>query len=581
MRVKSFFGKWLPSLRGHRMKNQSIAFKIGLAFMMIIVLFAGSSLIVYKQASDVKSDIDGLMVKRYQEELITDLANTFQRKGVEISNYILKDQKASLNNYNKIVDQFEMTSEEVKAFIDDETINTLYEELLYYNERMDLVFFSEIVPFVEAGDMDQALRSMEKTNNMTTSAVTSTEQLTRIMGQENNEVMEQAIKSQDRSIKFITSFLLLSIGISAVVTIALSRNIKTSLASVIQAANKMAKGHLRSEGKAVFGKDEIGKMQYAMDRMREQIRAVIQEITSVAEVVQSSSDRLTEASVAIKEDTSQMSSTMQELAAGAESQVSSTENLKNFMSKLNDKVEAAGKEGQTIHTISKEVVKLTDAGYGHMNQSVEQMEKIYESVHNAMIKVENLNTQTIEISNLITTIQEIARQTNLLSLNATIEAARAGEHGQGFAVVAYEVGKLAERVTQASTDITEILETIQSDSADVTNTLKTNHKQAQDGAEQIKITGAAFNDIRQSFVELEKRLQQIITYVTEVRDESQELEQAIQTIASVSIQSAAGAEDTSLAIQKTHATMEGLAHSADELKQYADNLNEVIHRFET
>lgn len=216
-----------------------------------------------------------------------------------------------------------------------------------------------------------------------------------------------------------------------------------------------------------------------------------------------------------------------------------------------------------------------------MNQSVEQMERINESVHSAVVKVENLNTQTMQITKLITTIQEIASQTNLLSLNATIEAARAGEQGRGFAVVASEVGKLAKRVTQSSADITKIVGLIQTESGDVTETLKTSYHQVQDGTEQMRVTGSAFNDIRKTFSEMEQRINNIITDVTEISDNSKGLESAIETIASVSVQSAAGAEDTSLAIQQTHATMESLSSSAEELNEYSENLNKVIRQFET
>src|SRR5690606_25333873 len=121
-------------------------------------------------------------------------------------------------------------------------------------------------------------------------------------------------------------------------------------------------------------------------------------------------------------------------------------------------------EGQMIKEISRDAVTLTDKGYEYMKESVGQMGKIHDSVHNAVFKVENLNTQTKQITSLITIIQEIASQTNLLSLNASIEAARAGEYGKGFAVVATEVGKLAKRVTESLDDIKEVVDTIQIDS---------------------------------------------------------------------------------------------------------------------
>lgn len=585
MRIKHPFSRFLSKQRNKQtsgIAKRSIALKVGLAFALIILLFGGSSLIVFKQAANLNSNIADLTVQKDQETIITGLTNIFRSKNVDIANYILRDQKTAMDDYDKHVEAFEKSSKEVESLIDNETIRTLYENLIYYNERMDLVFLSEIIPFMEGGDTESAINSMSKTNKTTSNAVVSTEQMIRIMDQEYNETLDQTVASQKQSIKIITLFLLLSIVVSVVVTIVLSKNIKSSLANVINAADRIAKGQLRSgAGVTAFGETEIGKVQASIDSMREQIRVVIQEITSVSEVVQTSSERLKTVSDAVKEDTNQISSTMQELAAGSESQVSSTENLKRFMVELNEKIEATSVEGQVINTNSKDAVMLTETGYGHMNQSVQQMEKIYESVHRSVLKVENLNIQTMKISNLITSIQEIARQTNLLSLNATIEAARAGEHGKGFAVVAAEVGKLAHRVAQSSSDITQIVDTIQTDSADVTTTLKKSYQQVQQGTEQIKVTGAFFHDIQQTFAEMERRMQQIIANVTEISDDSKGLENAIETISSVSVQSAVGAEDTALAIQQTHATMESLSRSADELKMYSKDLNKVIRRFET
>lgn len=577
------FNKFLAFFKkvSNKVSKQSIALKIGLAFTIIILLFGGSSLIVFIQASNLSSDIDDLTVKKNQEAAITELTNIFRSKNVEITNYILRDQRTALGSYDKYVKAFEKAAKEIETLIDNETIKTLYENLLYYNERMDLVFQSEIIPFMEDDDVDSAINSMSKTNKTTSNAVVSTEQMLRIMDQEYTEIMEQTMESQKQGIKLITVFLILSIVISIAVTIILNKNIRTSLANVTKAANRIAKGQLSREGDGVFDNNEIGRVQSSIDGMREQIRAVVQEIISVSKVVQSSSESLKVVSDVVKEDTNQMSSTMQELAAGSESQVSSTENLKLFMVELNEKVAATNEEGNVIDTITKDAVTLTDTGYGHMNQSVEQMERINESVHSAVVKVENLNTQTMQITKLITTIQEIASQTNLLSLNATIEAARAGEQGRGFAVVASEVGKLAKRVTQSSADITKIVGLIQTESGDVTETLKTSYHQVQDGTEQMRVTGSAFNDIRKTFSEMEQRINNIITDVTEISDNSKGLESAIETIASVSVQSAAGAEDTSLAIQQTHATMESLSSSAEELNEYSENLNKVIRQFET
>src|SRR5699024_1707791 len=125
--------------------------------------------------------------------------------------------------------------------------------------------------------------------------------------------------------------------------------------------------------------------------------------------------------------------------------------LSAVMVNFTERVEATEENSEHILQSSEEVLSMTKEGSKLMNDSTKQMAVIDEIVHDAVVKVEGLDTHTQEISELVAVIHDIAEQTNLLALNAAIEAARAGEHGQGFAVVADEVRKLAE---ESSTSVT-------------------------------------------------------------------------------------------------------------------------------
>lgn len=563
-----------------RLNRVGITYKIGFAFALIICIFAFSLGATYQQASQISSSLKEMTEERNKAYLITDLTNLFRTKNMEASNYILQNQKAAKKEYEKHNELFEERSKEVEAIIDDETMKTLYDSLLYYNERMDLIFNTEIISFVKTNDNVSANRSLVKINNITTSAVVSTDQMNKLIEQKNVGIMSSVTENLKQSINFILLFFIISLVVSVLVTFILSRNITSTLGKVIKTAGDIEKGQLRGETDIDYGKDEIGKVQKSIAAMRESIWSAVTEISSVSDIVHRSSNSLTETAETVKSDTLHMSVNLNQLFLGSASQVASADNLRSFMKQLNNKVIVTNNEGDFINQISKDVMILTNKGHQYMKESVEQMKQINDSVYNAVNKVEYFNEQTQQITKLTTIIQEIAGQTNLLSLNAAIEAARAGESGKGFAVVATEVGKLAKRVTESVHDIKGITESIQRDATDVTASLRSSYGQVQAGTEQIMITGTAFNDIRQTFNEMQDRVIKIISSIDDIREESNTMENAIENISSISLQSAASVEETSRTIIQTESTMVKLEESAKQLNEFAVKLEMIIKGFE-
>lgn len=369
--------------------------------------------------------------------------------------------------------------------------------------------------------------------------------------------------------------LVLSIFVSFFVT----RRITKPMRRVMHRMKNIADGDLTEEPLEVKSKDEIGQLMMTTNNMSSSIRDLLQQINQVSETVSSHSEELTQSVGEVKSGAEQIATTMQDLASGSETQANHSSELSESMTTFATRIQEVNEQGEQIRGSSGKVLEMTEEGRQLMNASSHQMNKIDQIVLDAVAQVKGLDTQSQDISKLVSVIKNIAEQTNLLALNAAIEAARAGENGKGFAVVADEVRKLAEQVSDSVSDITGIVEKIQSESSHVTNSLEEGYKEVEKGTEQIESTGEKFDGISAAVTEVTDSIKMASDKLSEIASTSQQMNSSIQEIASVTEESSAGVEQTSSSSEQTSSSMEEIAGNADNLAKLAEDLNGLVHRF--
>jgi methyl-accepting chemotaxis protein len=234
----------------------------------------------------------------------------------------------------------------------------------------------------------------------------------------------------------------------------------------------------------ITSSDEIGEIARSAEKIRTQIGKIVTEVSQSATEISTSLRGLTDsANLAVQRTSSQ-----------SEEAIAMATLVETMTSNIDSVAEQAGQ----VQGIAETADNLSGSGSAVIHRAVSEMEKIASSVHSSSQAVQSLQQQSDKINAIVKVIKGIADQTNLLALNAAIEAARAGEQGRGFAVVADEVRKLAERTAASTVEIGKVIQDIQTQTSGAVNAMDTGVAQVKEGAALAREAGVSINNIKSS-----------------------------------------------------------------------------------
>ncbi|MEJ5246106.1 MAG: methyl-accepting chemotaxis protein [Bacteroidota bacterium] len=314
--------------------------------------------------------------------------------------------------------------------------------------------------------------------------------------------------------------------------------------------NTMATGDLTVKVKGNY-KGDHKKLQESINTLVDSFNDLIGRLLNSVE---------TTASAAI-----QISSTADTMATSAQEQSAQTEEVASAIEEMARTVTENANNAQQTADMARQNREIAKEGGQIVELTVSKMSDIARVVKESADNIEKLGESSKQIGEIISVIDDIADQTNLLALNAAIEAARAGEQGRGFAVVADEVRKLAERTTEATKQIAEMIKGIQKDTEIAVHMMQNGNAEVTNGIQLADKAGSALKEIVESSQHLLDMISQIASANEEQAATGEQITKNVAMISEV-------AQDSSRRVTE-------IAHSAEDLSRLTDELRELVSQF--
>ena len=399
----------------------------------------------------------------------------------------------------------------------------------------------------------------------------------------NEDVSNLDSINKQRSSVSKAAFLILSAAAS-IIGIALSIMLLKSILVPLRNLNRQLTGIATGEADLtkhleVPGNNEFSQAAKSFNAFLDSLKQMIVQIGASSKQVAAASEELSAGTEQSKATSEHISAAMQAITYSSSEQSQLTaHSLKAVTDSLDSMVSVASNTSKAAEA-SSHMRKQAESGAHSVQEMLEQMNTIHQSVDRADEGIRSLAVSAATIKEISTLITDISGQTNLLALNAAIEAARAGEHGKGFAVVAEEVRKLADQTNQSAGSIHTLVSTIQSESNETVGNIQVVRENVTAGITISKETVISFAGILELIEQVTMQVQEVAAATKSMTKGFKDVQETIQVIADDSQETLASTETAAAASQQQLASIEEVSRAASSLSQLAEELQAMISRF--
>ena len=421
-------------------------------------------------------------------------------------------------------------------------------------EKSKNQYFGEqrkIVEFVSQGALQQANEVMDGVINSYADDMTRTlVDLQQINRDEAGNAAKRAVAVYETAFAWVIATIVLAAIATAALALLFTRSIVRPLNQAVSVAESVAAGDL-TQAFTIEGKDEPARLLVALKTMQQNLRSTIQGISDSSSQLASAAEELN----AVTEDSTR----------GLHQQNHEIEQAAAAVNQMTAAVDEVARNAVATSEASRESDATAQHGRQQVIKTVESIDLLAGDVTTTAAQVEQLAGQVRDISKVLDVIRSIAEQTNLLALNAAIEAARAGDAGRGFAVVADEVRALAHRTQQSTQEIEQMIGDVHKGTDNAVHAMQVSNERARSTLDVARTAGEALDGIARAISQISERNLVIASASEEQAQVAREVDRNLVNIRDLSLQSSAGANQTSAASQ--------------ELARLAIDLNELVSRF--
>lgn len=389
-------------------------------------------------------------------------------------------------------------------------------------------------------------------------------------------------KEYQNSINQIRSTIMIVTMILALICLVVSYKYSKKLAIPIRKLadlmEDVAKGKMDVKAE-LHTSHEIGILNDSFNTMLSDLKMLITNISTASNEVTSASEQLTDISQNAFDYTTQVSSIIDQISEGTSQQENHIETGVLKINALANTIESVNDSAHNINDASKHTSEIAKRGLEQLGLLNNTSDKSYAISIKVRDEVENLNQEISKIGKILNTISGVSRQTNLLALNASIESARAGDAGKGFGVVASEIRKLAEQVSNQTGYIQQIINELHKKAEHVHQVVEQNDRLAKEQKSAVQDTEKAFRIIYDTVTDMNARILDITTSIEKANEQKHELITSVSGISEIADSTARTSETALEASNNQFEALQLLKNQAESLDILSNKLKGCLATF--